>query len=253
LTIGGKEIMLNSNVTVQKNEKTQDYSSSPLVTILDSSILFIRLPVMINAEWYISQIKNQYNSNIKKIIIDIRGNNGGQDKVWQEILSFLISKPMPLKTNISMNNNEVIRRILPFYKITEPQIISSDTIFPASDNVNFNGKIYILQDKDTYSSAASLSSLAFQTEDLILLGQPTSFIGGRGLTPLIFKLVHSGIIFRMPFTSDLTGALMNPYMNKVEIEIPQNPETYFETLSRNPYKIEYLENNDKMIEFVKKQ
>ncbi|MEI6089408.1 MAG: S41 family peptidase [bacterium] len=253
LTIGKKEIMLNCSVTVNRTEKLQEFSSTPLVTILDSNILFIRLPYMQNSKWYIEQVTNQYNSNIKKIIIDIRGNSGGQDKVWQDILSVLISKPMLVKTNISMNNNDAIRRILPFYNISEPRIISSDTIFPAPNNINFKGKIYVLQDNDTYSSASSLSSLAFQMDELLLIGQPTSYIGGSGLTPLIWRLDNSGIILRMPFTADLSGGFINPYMNKVEIEIPQNVETFFETITENQYDIEYLINKDKLIEFVRKQ
>lgn len=253
LTIGKKDIMLNCRIPVTKTDKLKEFSSTPLVTILDSNILFIRLPFMQNSKWYIDQITNQYNSYIKKIIIDIRGNSGGQDKVWQDILSLLISKPMLVKTNISMNNNEAIRKILPMYNLSGPQIISSDTIFPASNNINFRCKIYILQDNDTYSSASSLSSLAFQMEDLFLIGQPIQFIGGSGLTPLIFRLDNSGMIFRMPFTADLSGGLINPYMNKVEIEIPQNAEMYFETITDNQYDIEYLKYKDKLIEFVRKQ
>lgn len=253
LTIGGKEIKLNCKIPVNKTEKLQEFSTTPLVTIIDSNILFIRLPFMRDSKWYIDEITNQYNSNIKKIIIDIRGNSGGQDKVWQDILSILISKPMFVKTNISMNNNEAIRGILPLYNLSEPQITSSDTIFPASNNINFRCKIYILQDNDTYSSASSLSSLAFQVEDLFLIGQPIQYIGGSGLTPLIFRLDNSGIVFRMTFTADLTGGLINPYMNKVDIEIPQNVETYFETITDNHYDIEYLKNKDKLIEFVRKR
>jgi len=253
LTIGKKEVLLDCEVTVDRTDKLQEFSSSPLVTIIDTNILFIRLPFMQNSEWYIDQITKQYNLNIKKIVIDIRGNSGGQDKVWLDILRLLISKTLYVKTEISVNNNEAIRKILPLYKINETPIIDVDTISPADNSVKFKGKIFILQDNNTYSSASSLSSLAFQMTDLVLIGQPTSFIGGRGLTPLIFKLDHSGIVFRMPFTSDISGGLINPYMNKVEFEIPLNVETYFETLTENPFGIEYLENKDKMLEFVKKQ
>ncbi len=51
----------------------------------------------------------------------------------------------------------------------------------------------------------------------------------------IFKLNHSGIVFRMPFTIDLSGEIANPYMNKVEIELKQGIDEYFERMTIDPY------------------
>ncbi len=253
LTIDNKEIELNCDVAVERTEKPMEFSTSPLVTNLDSNILYIRLPSMRDSEWYINQITNQYSPNIKKIVIDIRGNSGGEDIVWRNIMSTLICDVVSVRTNISMNNNEAVRNVLPLFNISEPQIIICDTILPASNSINYKGTIYIFQDADTYSSASSLASLAFQMDNIVLIGQPTSYIGGRGLTPLIFKLYNSGIIFRMPITADLSGGSINPYMNKVEIEIPQDADTYFRTTTENQYEIEYLEHKDKLIEYVKEQ
>ncbi len=252
LTIGEKEVALDSRKTVDITEKFKQFSSTPIVTAFNIDILYIRLPVMSNSQWYIEQITKQFNSDIKKIIIDIRGNRGGQDKVWHEILSTLICDTVSVKTDISINDNEATKKILPLFKLDSFQIVNTAEIFPGPQSISFDGTIYIFQDSDTYSAASSLSSLAFQMENVVLVGQPLSHIGGRGLTPLIFRLNNSGIIFRMPFTLDLSGSKVNPYMNKVEIEINQNAEEYLDMLHENQYEIGYIENKDKMVEFVRK-
>ncbi|MBP7564020.1 MAG: hypothetical protein KA886_09565, partial [Candidatus Cloacimonetes bacterium] len=82
---------------------------------------------------------------------------------------------------------------------------------------------------------------------------PSPYISGRGLTPLIFKLNHSGIVFRMPFTIDLSGEKANPYMNKVEIELQQSIGEYLTKTTINPYDIDFIKNNDTMINYIKKQ
>jgi hypothetical protein len=252
LTIGNKDIALNSNITVEIKQKAQQFSLSPIVTTFDN-ILYIRMPEMINGQWYTEQIASNYKPDVTKIIIDIRGNRGGGDDAWIQMLSSIIGQPIAIETNISMNSNEAIKKLLPLLKLSKPQILSNLTISPAKGSLNFGGDIYIIQDAGTYSAASSLASIAFQFKNIISVGYPLSHIGGRGLSPLIFRLNNSGIIFRISFTVDLSGKEANPYMNKVEIEIQQDIPSFLDMITNNPYDIEYLRNNDLFIEYIKKQ
>lgn len=252
LTIGNKEIALNSGVTVEIKQKAQQFSLSPLVTAFDD-ILYIRMPEMINEQWYSEQIASNYKPDVTKIIIDIRGNRGGGDDAWIQVLSSIIGQPISIETNISMNSNEAIKKLLPLLKLSEPQILSSFTISPAKGSLNFGGDIYIIQDADTYSAASSLASIAFQHKNIISVGYPLSHIGGRGLAPLLFRLNNSGIIFRMSFTVDLSGKETNPYMNKAEIEMQQDIPSFLDMITNNQYDIEYFKNKDLLIKYIKKQ
>jgi hypothetical protein len=252
LTIGNKDIVLNSDVTVDIKQRAQQFSLSPLVTTFDN-ILYIRIPEMNNGQWYTEQIASNYKPDVTKIIIDIRGNRGGGDDTWIQVLSSIIGQPISIETNISMNNNEAIKKLFPLLKLSEPQIQSSFTISPAEGSLNFGGKIYIIQDADTYSAASSLASIAFQLKNIISIGYPLSHIGGRGLAPLIFKLNNSGIIFRMSFTIDLSGKEDNPYMNKVEIEMQQDIPSFLDMITNNQYDIEYFKNKDFLIKYIKEQ
>lgn len=252
LTIGNKDIALNSDVTVDIKQKAPQFSLSPMVSTFDD-ILYIRMPEMNNGQWYTEQIARNYKPDITKIIIDIRGNRGGRDDAWIQLLSSIIGQPILIETNISMNNNEAIIKLLPLLKLKEPQILSSFTISPAKGSLNFGGNIYVIQDADTYSAASSLASIAFQHKNIISVGYPLSHIGGRGLAPLIFRLNNSGIIFRMSFTVDLSGNEANPYMNKVEIEMQQDIPSFLDMLTNNQYDIEYFKNKDLLIKYIRKQ
>ena len=252
LTIGNKDVTLSCNEKVNLTQEIKQFSTSPLVIAFDS-ILYVRMPIMYNGQWFAEQIISNYNNDIIKIIIDIRGNNGGQDKAWKEVLSSIINEPITIKSHILMNDNEAVKKVLPLYNLEAPQVLNTDTILPSDNNINFKGDIYILQDSETYSAASSLTSIAFQHKNIISVGQPSPYISGRGLTPLIFKLNHSGIVFRMPFTIDLSGEKANPYMNKVEIELQQSIGEYLTKTTINPYDIDFIKNNDTMINYIKKQ
>jgi C-terminal processing protease CtpA/Prc len=209
------------------------------------------MPEMMNGQWYTEQIASNYKPDITKIIIDIRGNRGGGDDAWIQVLSSIIAQPISIETNISMNNNEAIKKLLPLLKQKESQIISSFTILPDKGSVKFGGNIYILQDADTYSAASSLASIAFQHKNIVSVGYPLSHIGGRGLGTLIFRLNNSGIIFRMSFTVDLSGKEDNPYMNKVEIEMKQDIPSFLDIVTNNQYDIEYFKNKDLFIKYIR--
>jgi C-terminal processing protease CtpA/Prc len=252
LTIGNKDIALNSDITVKIIRKAQQFSLSPLVTTFDS-MLYIRMPEMSNEQWYTEQIARNNKPDITKVIIDIRGNRGGGDCVWIQVLSSIIAKPLKIETNISMNSNDEVKRLLPLIQQKKSQILSSFTISPAKGSLNFGGDIYILQDADTYSAASSLASIAFQHKNITSVGYPLSHIGGRGLAPIIFRLNNSGIIFQMSFTADLSGKEANPYMNKVEVEMQQNIPSFLSMITNNQYDIEFLENKDLLINYVRKQ
>jgi len=252
LTICNKDITLNCNKKVNLTQEIKQFSASPLVTNFDN-ILYIRMPIMFNGDWFSDQIVSNYNPDINRIIIDIRGNRGGQDRAWKEVLSTIIKQPIPLKSEIAINDNEAVKNALHLYNLNSSQLIITDTIYPLDNSINFNDKIYILQDRDTYSAASSFTSIAFQSENIISVGYPISHIGGRGLTPLIFKLNNSGIVFRIPFTIDLSGGTANPYMNKVEIELQQSIQDYLCMINTNQYDIEFVKNKDLMIKYIRKQ
>ncbi len=65
LTIGNKDIILNCTEKVNFIQEMKQFSTSPLIAAFDS-ILYIRMPVMFNGQWFAKQIASNYNTDIVK-------------------------------------------------------------------------------------------------------------------------------------------------------------------------------------------
>jgi len=115
-----------------------------------------------------------------------------------------------------------------------------------------NGKIYVFQDEYSYSAATALSSIAWQNDNIELVGARSSLIGGYTLPAIAFKLPNSGIVFTLAISADLTGGKNNPYMDKVKVEIPEDIDTYIDKIMNfDQYSDEYLLNRDVLVKYVR--
>jgi hypothetical protein len=259
LTINNKEVVIDSRKLVD-NLQREVYAlpKFPKMEILGDDILYIYMPTMMQAEWYVSQLKQLYTPAIKKIIFDIRRNGGGDDSVWATLLEHIINEPFRYKYAVRMNYNEALKKaIADFGTIAQEgntmTVRHDRTIYPDSSSISFSGKMYIIQDKNTYSAAAAFVSAALQNKNKItVIGEPATLISGYTFPPLMFRLPHSGIVFNLAFSTDISGGAENPYMDKVEIEITENSTDYFDKLYKyDSSDTEYLSQTDKCIQYIK--
>jgi hypothetical protein len=79
-------------------------------------------------------------------------------------------------------------------------------IVPDSNSLNFEGQIYIFQDKETYSSGHSFTSIARQIPQLVSMGIPTGNMTGFGFNPWGFQLKNSRYTFCFEPAIDLSKA-----------------------------------------------
>ena len=77
----------------------------------EHKILFIQLPQMgiQYLDYYEKEIVSYRDEIIDKIIIDIRGNTGGNDLVWGKILSLLVNDTIYSKNKMVYNNSTTVR------------------------------------------------------------------------------------------------------------------------------------------------
>ncbi len=258
LTINNKKINLDCYKPLDIIQTDFKMIDSPKILMLDSGLLYIRMPSMQNSAWYENEFLKKYSSQVKKIIIDIRNNGGGSDGVWQDLLEKIIDKPLHWQFNVGLYHNKVIEEgIKSFGKIMvnkNKAIIDNEVILtPDSNSVKYKGKLYILQDKYSFSAAAALSSVARQNENMIQIGEPSALIVGYGFPPIMLKLPNSGLVFNLGFTADLSGGKDNPYMDKVEVPIVEDDinEYVDKVLNYDCYSRNYLIQKDKMIKYVR--
>ncbi|MCL1943403.1 MAG: S41 family peptidase [Candidatus Azobacteroides sp.] len=261
LTIGDRDVIINSAVIADNLEKEKYQApSSPKVMLLDDDMLYIYMPMMMNKQWYMNEIRKTYTADVKKIIIDIRNNSGGDDSVWADILSALIDKPFTYRYYVGMFYDAKLKDAISSFgdvktdnnrmTVSQERIISPD-----SNSVHFAGKIFILQDKYTYSAASALVSAARQDKDrFTVIGEKSALISGYTFPPVLFKLKNSGIVFRLAFSGDITGGEQNKYMDKIDVEMQNDISTYLEKLYQyDRLSNDYLLQRDKLIQYVKSQ
>lgn len=261
LTIGGKDIELEVSKTVETLKKKHAQSNHGNVLLLENNILYIRIPEMIEEEWYINEFLATYTPDIEKIIIDVRANSGGYDGVWISLLQKIIDKSLRYKYHVGFNHNEAIENAIQssFSELTmirkgrKTEMYQDIVHLPDSNSVHFKGKIYILQDESSYSAATALASIAWGNDDIVSVGATSALIGGYTLPSIAFKLPNSGIVFTLAFATDLRGGTNNPYMDKVEVEIPEEDINTFadKILNYDCYSKEFLLTKDPLIKYVK--
>lgn len=149
-----------------------------------------------------------------KLIIDIRGNNGGFDEYWENIVKLLINDTYSaeyysffkqnsktstdtfrvsnittirdLDSNVLEQFPEEIKTDFNFYKINSIQL-------SPEEDINFKGKIYLLVDQEVKSSAEKFAAFSKDTGFAKLVGEKT----GGGMTfeeiPMVY-LPYGGYI-----------------------------------------------------------
>lgn len=257
LTFDNQLIDFDSAKSLENLQSLHYQDNSPKMSILNNDILYIYMPSMMDANWYINELLRIYAPNVKKIVIDIRSNSGGDDSVWAKLLRKILDKPLTYSYSVGVNHNVRLEKAISSFgkiKVTGNAAVLTNnvTLLPDSNSVHFKGKIYVLQNRYTYSAASALSSLAMQSRNMQLIGEPSALISGYTFPAILFKLPNSGIVFSLAFSSDLTGGKANPYMDKVNVNLELNINEHIDKVQNNDYHSDnYLMNKDKLIQYVK--
>lgn len=209
---------------IEDNNKIVSTEDLILKDIVDGEVGYIYLPQMLtrgnSIKEDISEISKYIKTleNHKSIVIDIRGNSGGSDSYWTQVISRIIPKSYNTSGYILFRDSEMINnyvnsrniniediQYLPKEIINNgPKEINSDFKYFVKNNsciekmhsINFKGKIYLLVDRVVYSSAESFSIFCKESGIATIIGETTGGDGG-GVDPILFKLKNSGLIVRM--------------------------------------------------------
>lgn len=225
----------------------------------DSRTLYIRIPKMVNEEFYPKEIARYDKENIEKVIIDIRGNPGGSDNVWNKTLSSIMCGKTFFKTKYSYNSDlkksdttftpaENFRDLNLVYKWANRGIGGNKSV------LNYKGKIYVLYDELSFSAAGSLVSACYYSDNLVAVGVPTGRILGFGTNPYEFRLPNTKIGYRIEPILDITecNTYKDIFHDKPELDVNLNLDEII-LLKTNPYTNEFLKNEDPYIKRVKSE
>ena len=235
---------------------------TPQVTFFDDeSILYIYMPQMGDADFYVDQIlEKTRNKDVRKVIWDIRRNPGGDDAVWRKTLEVLLKDTLKYERQLATLDNDMANEILemnpygfpiklPFLNGKYKYVRSENVIVPSESSIRYDGVIYLLQDKQIYSSAGALAAAARSTDKITSIGTTTGKFIGTGIMPQAFQLQHSKLVFQIEPVLDITD-VQSPYdyyQDKVEIPVKLTREDWANYLKANNetlYSREFLFNKD---------
>ncbi|MCL2073001.1 MAG: S41 family peptidase, partial [Marinilabiliaceae bacterium] len=176
-------------------------------------ILYVYLPNMNETDnLTVEKIKEiGKGKDLKKVIIDVRGNLGGGDSFWHNLLKAIVADSLIYDAQMAFLNTELMKKRLDFhvnaskvqtfdwapdveYLVT--QYVPSYFV-PDSNSLNYRGKIYVLQDENVFSAAHSITSYCRHIDQLVSVGEPTGLLAGFGLAPVLFQLKNSKFSFRL--------------------------------------------------------
>ncbi|MCL2097628.1 MAG: S41 family peptidase [Bacteroidales bacterium] len=253
----------------------KDYFEPKVLYFQKTNILYIRLPDM-NTEdinYYLENIQQYKNQSIQKIIIDIRYNYGGNDEVWLALLSAIIDKPIICENKVYLKNTPLVidyMNNIRKTKITHSQIDTfnignndyidisgNDTIVPLKESIQYTGKIYVLVNEKCFSSALAFTAICNRTNKFITVGQPSNYIGGRGISPFFFTLPHSKLIFTVIPMLDATDVeSIGDYYDRfvqVPVMLTINDYMFERSYEGERYSEEFLFNHDPVFQKVLEQ
>ncbi len=199
-------------------------SAKKILWIDSLKILYIRMPLMTDGNYYIEEIKKLLDKKPRKIIFDIRGNGGGNDWPWVSALKLLIkSNEIVIPLFFGLRNTDIVKnnihRWLPESlfslgpsKYTSPLLKDGDFLsfktpqgnaYTAdSMSMQYGGKIYLFCHGYEYSSGGNFIDIAKANEKIVTVGMTTGLFGGTQFSPIPFILPNSKIIFHLEPTLD---------------------------------------------------
>lgn len=219
---------------IKRDDEVNKTYSKNLMTknIIKDKLAYIRISSLIGME-YINQDKDiviNYLNEIKDypfLIIDIRGNGGGDSRYWADfLLPNIIDKKYETKNYLLIKSGELNKKIfeqMNFNKDVKTFLDNSSfnddvkkvlsnfdgyttwniSVEPNKDSIHFKGKIYLLVDNGVYSSAEMLASFCKETKLATLVGSRTAG-DGIGFDPMQVALPNTAFVLRFSNNMGLT-------------------------------------------------
>ncbi|OHD58717.1 MAG: hypothetical protein A2014_08875 [Spirochaetes bacterium GWF1_49_6] len=270
----------DSNQKLQKiPKKEEDYPKIFYFTNIKT--LYIRFPKCNDTEYYKKNIPLYKTNDIKKVIVDIRGNQGGIPLATFTLISYLIGdpftysgskvvlhqesnysnyKPMSIYNELaSVELNIEFEKTLKILKNILVDILDfKTTIFPSPEGLNYPGIIYLIHDKDLYSSGIVFMNIGLNTDKILTVGMPLGWPNnGMGGGASFDTLPNSKYLYGFILDFDVSDIKNSDsvYHNEVEQFVPYtfDETVYRETNDGDLYSPEYLTNKDSLVKWVLQQ
>lgn len=231
---------INENID-NHSEDSSDIDNLTTDIIIENKLAYMKVNSMLgdlyrkNDEKVLAEFLQEI-KNYPNLIIDIRGNGGGDSRYWQEFLlpqiinqnyqtinySFIKSGEINSKaikqegyrpdTDSFVKNCDFDEKTKEILKDFDYYLSYEDYVDADENTIGFKGNIYLLVDEGVYSSAEMLASFCKETKLAKLVGTRTGG-DGIGFDPLQVDLPRTGYVLRF---SDGLGLTKSGSINELD-------------------------------------
>ncbi|MBF9016394.1 MULTISPECIES: S41 family peptidase [unclassified Oceanispirochaeta] len=209
-------------------------------------------------------LKNSFNQiaeeNISHLIIDLRGNGGGEDEQGALLFSYLTDTPFDYYDSLSTRTDTISFRQYFFGNIISDMTIqgflnpAKNGIFQVkTDRMNllnlqnpqkkpYNGNVYILTDGGSFSATTEFTSIAHNDERALFIGEEAGggYYGNNSGVTIMLRLPNTGLEIAVPMINYMMA--VSDYPDEDRGLIPDYPiEASIEDL---------LNGTDRVLEFT---
>jgi C-terminal processing protease CtpA/Prc len=130
-----------------------------------------------------------YNAKSKNLIIDLRGNPGGDNSFSDPMIAYFATQPFWFCSEFNVKTSYITKQ---FWKdVTDSSLqelrnqiltrkdgdvfkVDFNKYPPRNDSLHYNGKVYILVDRYSYSNSVSVAAIVQDYHFGIIVGEPTA-------------------------------------------------------------------------------
>lgn len=166
---------------------------------------------------FISFIDSSYREihkvNPKNLIIDLRGNPGGDNSLSDRMIVYFATKPFWFSSEFSVKTSSITKQFWKDVKDSSLQDLKNKILTkkdgeifkvsfqnnsPRTDSLRFEGKVYVLVDRYSYSNAVSVAAIVQDYNFGLIIGEPTADVASSYGATHEFKLLNSQVSVTYP-------------------------------------------------------
>jgi hypothetical protein len=154
-----------------------------------------------------------HRAHAKQLLIDLRGNPGGDNSFSDPMIAYFANKPFWFCSSFSIKTSAVTKQFWKDVNDTtlaelKKQVLShkdGDTFSvkfkkypPRKDSLHFDGQVYVLVDKYSYSNTVSVAAIIQDYKLGIVMGTPTADVATTYGATHEFRLPNTGLDVSYP-------------------------------------------------------
>jgi len=160
-----------------------------------------------------SSFREIHKTKSQSLIIDLRGNPGGDNAFSDPMIAYFATKPFSFCSEFNVKTSNITKQFWKDVKDTSLQDLKNQILTkkdgetfkvafqnysPRTDSLRFKGKVYVLIDRYSYSNTVSVAAIVQDYDFGEVIGEPTTDVASSYGATHQFKLPNSQIFVSYP-------------------------------------------------------